>query len=130
MREFRVHHEAMRAAGLTVAGISLDTAESSRMWTERLHLPFPLLSDVDRHAGAAFGVIRRIGLGGWNIEFFRRATFLVDARGMVVAVWERVKVRGHALDIMDVARALEERPPHADAEGGDLSRAARESRPA
>lgn len=130
MREFRVHHEAMQGAGLTLAGVSLDTPESSRAWAQRLHLPYPLLSDIDRLAGNAFGVIRRIGLGGWNVEFFRRATFLIDARGMVVAVWERGKVRGHALEVMGVARALEERPLPAGAESGDVSRAGRESRPA
>jgi len=93
-----------------VAGISPDSAESSRGWAGRLDLPYPLLSDVERRAGTAFGVIRRIGIGSWNLELFRRVTFLVDARGVVVALWGRVKIRGHALDVLEVARALPARP--------------------
>ncbi len=106
MREFRVHYSELKSAGVEVAGISPETPESSLAWARRLELPYPLLSDVERQAGTAFGVIRRIGIGSWNVEIFRRVTFLVDARGQVVASWGRVKVRGHALEILEVARAL------------------------
>ena len=106
MREFRAHYEELKAAGIEVAGISTDTAESSLEWSRRMDLPYPLLSDVDRSAGNAFGVIRRVGIGGWNVEFFRRTTFLVDQRGVVVALWEKVKVRGHALEVLRMGRAL------------------------
>ena len=106
MREFRVHHSELKDAGVEVAGISPDTPESSRTWSRRLELPYPLLSDVERKAGTAFGVIRRFGVGSWSVELFRRVTFLVDARGRVVASWDRVKIRGHALEVLEVARAL------------------------
>ena len=106
MREFRVHYSELKSAGVEVAGISPDTPESSRTWSSRLHLPYPLLSDVERQAGTAFGVIRRLGIGSWKVEIFRRVTFLVDARGVVVASWGRVKTRGHALEVLGVARAL------------------------
>lgn len=110
LREFRVHHAEMRAAGLEVAGVSLDTLEAARRIAERLRLPYPLLSDPGRRAGDAFGVIHRVGLGGFRIELFRRTTFLVDLHGIVRAVWEKVKIRGHARDVMDVARGLGSMP--------------------
>ena len=106
MREFRAHYSELKDAGVEVAGISTDTPESSLTWARRMELPYPLLSDIERNAGAAFGVIRRLGIGSWNVEFFRRTTFLVDARGVVVAVWEKVKVRGHALKVLEMALAL------------------------
>ena len=106
MREFRVHYSELKEAGVEVAGISTDTPESSREWAKRMELPYPLLSDVERVAGNAFGVIRRMGIGAWNVEFFRRSTFLVDANGIVVAMWQKVKIRGHALEVRDMARAL------------------------
>jgi len=106
MREFRAHYDELKEAGVEVAGISTDTPESSRDWARRLDLPFPLLSDEERRAGAAFGVVRHVGIGGWNLEFFKRSTFLVDARGIVVAMWRKVKVRGHATDVLEMARAL------------------------
>ena len=106
MREFRAHYSALGEAGVEVAGISTDTPESSLEWARRMDLPYPLLSDVERAAGRAFGVIRSVGIGSWNVEFYRRTTFLVDARGVVVASWRKVKVRGHALEVRDMARAL------------------------
>jgi thioredoxin-dependent peroxiredoxin len=106
MREFRAHYDALKEAGIEVAGVSTDTPESSREWARRMDLPFPLLSDEEREAGAAFGVIRRVGIGAWNVEFFKRSTFLVDARGIVVAMWRKVKVRGHAAEVLELARAL------------------------
>lgn len=104
MREFRVHYDQLKEAGLEVAGISPDTPESSVEWSRRMDLPYPLLSDVEHEAGAAFGVVRHLGIGSWNVSFFRRSTFLVDARGIVVAMWEKVKVRGHALEVIEMAR--------------------------
>lgn len=106
MREFRVHYSALEKAGVQVAGVSTDTPESSVEWARRMDLPYPLLSDVERAAGNAFGVIRTLGIGAWNVEFFHRTTFLVDARGIVVAMWRKVKIRGHALEVRDMARAL------------------------
>ena len=106
MREFRAHYSALVEAGVEVAGVSPDTPESSAEWARRMDLPYPLLSDVERTAGHAFGVVRSVGIGAWNVEFFRRTTFLVDARGVVVAMWRKVKIRGHALEVRDMARAL------------------------
>ena len=106
MREFRAHHVDLQQLGVEVAGISTDPPENSREFAERMKLPFPLLSDVERKAGQAFGVLRKVGIGSWNVEFFRRATYLVDKRGIVVAMWEKVKVRGHAQEVLQMARAL------------------------
>jgi peroxiredoxin Q/BCP len=117
LREFRAHHEELRAAGLEVAGVSREPAEKNRRWTTRLDLPYPVLSDPEGEAAGHFGVVRRIGIGGWKVEFFRRSTFLIDTDGVVAAVWGDVKVRGHARDVLAVHERLargdagERRPP-------------------
>ena len=89
-----------------MAGVSRDSPESSRGSAKRLHLPYPLLTDTDGEAGRQFGVVRKLGIGGWTIEFFRRSTFLIDFHGNVAAVWGDVKVRGHALEVLEVADAI------------------------
>ena len=66
-----------------------------------------MLSDPDRLAAEAFGGLRRIGIGGWKLELFRRRTVMADRQGMVAAVWERVRVRGHAAEVLAAALALE-----------------------
>jgi peroxiredoxin Q/BCP len=106
MREFRVHHPEFGAAGIAVAGVSREAASANAEWARRLGLPYPLLSDREGEAGHSFGVTRRVGIGGWNIEFFRRCTFLADATGTVAAVWGTVKVRGHAAQVLAAARGV------------------------
>jgi peroxiredoxin Q/BCP len=106
MREFRARHSELVAAGVTVAGVTLDTLESCRTWAKRLRLPYPLLSDEARAAGEACFVIERTALGPWKIEFFRRTTLLTDAAGIVRRVWGDVKIRGHGRDVLEAARAL------------------------
>jgi peroxiredoxin Q/BCP len=106
IREFRERHAAFAAEGIEIAGISADTVESNRHWSERLKLPYPLLSDPERVAAEAFGGLRRLALGGWSVEFFRRRTVLADRLGTVGAVWDKVHVRGHAAEVLAAARAL------------------------
>ena len=89
-----------------MVGVTRDTAESNAHWTRRLKLPYLLLSDTEGKAGRAFGITRQIGIAGWKIEFFRRASILLDVRGVVAAVWGDVKVRGHAAEVIEVAKAL------------------------
>ncbi len=107
LREFRAAHEAFVRQGLAVAGVTRDTPESNLEWATRLELPYPLLSDVDRTAGDAFRLVRRIGIGAWSIEMFRRSTVLIDTHGRIAAVWGNVKIRGHAAQVLAAAAALE-----------------------
>jgi peroxiredoxin Q/BCP len=109
LREFREAHPSFLEAGVSVAGVSTDTLESHAKWIERLHLPYPLLSDPERTAGRALGLVRRVGVGAWGVELFRRATLLVDTRGIIAAAWSQVKVRGHAAQVLEAARALQTR---------------------
>ncbi|HYM81412.1 MAG TPA: redoxin domain-containing protein [Candidatus Limnocylindria bacterium] len=111
LREFREHHEEFRAAGIALVGINADTIEGNRRWTERLGLPYPVLSDPERDAARALGVVLRLGIGAWNIELFRRTTFLVDVQGIVNAVWGKVKIRGHAEDVLSKAKLMIVNPP-------------------
>lgn len=100
-------HPEFEAAGIAVVGISLSPPAENRRWTERLALPFPLLSDTERAAADAFQVMRRVGIGSWSLELLSRATFLADGSGVVRAVWEKVRIRGHAREVLEVARGFD-----------------------
>ena len=113
LREFRVHHDEYVRNGLAVAGVTRDSVSSNREWSGRLGLPYPLLSDPEGVAGAEFGVMRRLMIGGWKIDLFRRSTYLVDLKGVIAAVWREVKVRGHAQDVLETSRALSRLGPTA-----------------
>lgn len=86
--------------------MSSDSLASHREWSGRLRIPYPLVSDTERASANALGLIMRIGIAGWNIELFRRTTLLVGTDGRVAAAWGKVKVRGHATEVLDAALAL------------------------
>ena len=92
---------------MALAGVSTDGIESHHSWTRRLALAFPLLSDPDRLAGHELGLVRRLGVRGWSVELFRRATVLAGRDGRIAAVWTEVKIRGHAKEVLDAALALD-----------------------
>jgi peroxiredoxin Q/BCP len=119
LREFRERHPEFQRAGIEVAGINADTSEHNRVWRERLRLPYPVLSDPDRAAAAAFGGLRRLGLGGWTIELYRRRTVLADRDGVISALWDKVRIRGHAAEVLAAAVALERLRAAGGEAGGD-----------
>ena len=104
LREFRAHHGEFVAAGLGVAGVCRDDVAANRHWTERLELPYPILSDADGVLGRSLGVLRSLRVGGWSVEFLRRATLLAGTDGRLAAVWTNVRIRGHAAQVLEVAR--------------------------
>jgi peroxiredoxin Q/BCP len=111
LREFRERHAEFVTAGIALVGINADTVAGNRRWTERLSLPYPVLSDHERDAARSLGVVLRLGVGAWNLELFRRTTFLIDAEGIVEAVWGKVKIRGHAAEVLTTAKRMMEEPP-------------------
>jgi len=92
-----------------VVGASRDPVESNRYWSRRLRLPYPLPSDRAGALGAELGVTRTLRVGAWKVEFLRRSTLLAGPDGRIAAVWDDVKIRGHAEQVLEAARAL--RPP-------------------
>ena len=110
LREFREHYDEYRAAGVAFAGINSDTIEGNRTWADRLRIQYSLLSDRERIAVRALGALHSVGIGTWKIELFRRSTFLVDRDGIVSAVWGKVRVRGHAREVLEKARLLLQSP--------------------
>jgi peroxiredoxin Q/BCP len=76
-------------------------------WSRRLRLPYPLLSDSERSAAEAFGGLWRLGIAGWSIELFRRRTVLAGRDGVIAALWDKVRIRGHAAEVLEAARVLD-----------------------
>lgn len=90
-----------------MAGVNADTVAGNLAWARRLRLPYPLLSDPERSAAAAFGGLWRLGIAGWSIELFRRRTVLAGRDGVIAAFWDKVRIRGHAAEVLEAARVLD-----------------------
>ena len=104
MREFRAHHAEFEEHGVPVACITRETAAENLKWKKRLEVPFAILSDGDGAAARAFGAVRSIAMGPWNLDLVRRTTVLIDARGEIAAVWSKAAKRGHAKDVLELAK--------------------------
>jgi peroxiredoxin Q/BCP len=91
---------------VAVAGVNSDSPAGNARWTERLRLPFPLLSDPQRVVAGALGGVRRLGIGDWTIDLTRRRTVLAGRDGVIEAVWDKVTIRGHAAEVLRAVRAL------------------------
>ena len=93
-------------AHVKLLGVSRDTVESHRKFTDKHGLKVTLASDGDGSLCAAFGTWVEKNLYGRKYMGIERATFLIDADGKVAKVWRKVKVPGHAEAVLAAAKAL------------------------
>jgi peroxiredoxin Q/BCP len=100
-REFAQLNDKFRSAGAIVLGVSRDSLKSHEKFREKESLPFHLLSDADEKLCKAFDVIHEKTLYGRKYLGIERSTFLIDAQGVLRREWRKVKVAGHAQEVLD-----------------------------
>ena len=105
-QDFRELHGAFRRANTVIVGISPDSIESHHKFKTKFKLPFALLSDEDRKACELFDVIREKSMYGRKFMGVERSTFLIDADGQLRREWRKVKVDGHAAEVLEAAKSL------------------------
>jgi peroxiredoxin Q/BCP len=105
-QDFRDRAKAFAKAGVALVGVSQDSVRSHDGFCAKYDLSFPLVSDVDGTLGNAFGVIKDKVLYGRRFVGIERSTFLFDAGGKLARAWRKVRVPGHADEVLEAARAL------------------------
>jgi len=105
-RSFRDLHGEFRRAGVSVVGISRDSAASHQKFRSKENLGFELLSDEDETLCRLFDVIRDRNMYGRKVRGIERSTFLIDEAGTLVRAWRKVKVAGHAAEVLQAAKSL------------------------
>lgn len=103
---FRDLNAAFARAGTSILGISADSLESHARFKARMRFPFDLLSDADRKVCKLFDVIREKSMYGRKFMGLERSTFLIDAEGRLRREWRKVKVDGHAAEVLEAVRSL------------------------
>ena len=73
---------------------------------KKFKLPFPLASDEDGKVTEAYGVWVEKSMYGKKYMGIERATFLIDAKGVIRDIWRKVKVDGHADEVLKAAEGL------------------------
>ena len=89
-----------------VIGISRDSVASHDKFKKKFKLPFPLASDEDGKICQDYGVWAEKSMYGKKYMGIERSTFLIDGKGVVRNVWRKVKVDGHADEVLAAAEAL------------------------
>ena len=104
--QFRDLYGAFRKAGAVVAGISRDSVKSHEGFKAKKAFPFELIADTDEALCKAFDVIRMKNMYGKQVRGIERSTFLIGADGTLLREWRKVKVDGHAQEVLDAVKAL------------------------
>ncbi|QYX56350.1 peroxiredoxin [Roseovarius sp. SCSIO 43702] len=103
---FTALRDAFDKAGVEVIGISKDSVASHDKFVKKHDLGIPLLSDEDSDVCERYGVWKEKKMYGKTFMGIERTTFLIDGEGRIARVWRKVKVPGHAEEVLDAARAL------------------------
>jgi len=103
---FRDLHDAFTGAGAVVLGASKDSVKRHDNFKAKQGFPFALLSDEDGTLCNAYGVWIKKKLYGREYMGIERATFLIDGKGVVRRIWNKVKVKGHAEEVLQAVRKL------------------------
>lgn len=99
-KQFRDLYKRFRAKGAAVVGVSRDSVKAQAKFKEKYEVPFPLLADVDSTICNAFGVIIEKNMYGRKSLGIQRSTFLIGRDGKIEHVWPKVKVDGHASEVL------------------------------
>ena len=98
--------DRFQAAGATVLGVSKDTVAKHDKFRDKHSLGVPLLSDAEAETCEAYGVWKEKSMYGKKFFGIERTTFLIGADGRIARIWRKVKVPGHAEDVLEAAQAL------------------------
>ena len=103
---FSVLKSQFDAAGAAVVGVSPDSAASHDRFKKKHDLAVTLAADPERVAIEAYGVWKEKSMYGRKYFGVERSTFLIDRKGRIAKIWRKVKVPGHAAEVLAAAKTL------------------------
>ena len=105
-KDFAALADDFAAVGVPVVGVSKDKPAKLAKFAEKYGLRVTLASDEDDGFCEAFGTWVEKSMYGRTYMGIARATFLIGADGAILRVWPKVKVKGHAAEVLDAVKAL------------------------
>ena len=104
--DFKDLHSRFRRQKTVILGVSRDSLASHDKFKKKQAFQFDLLSDTDEKLCRKFDVIHEKTLYGRKFMGVVRSTFLIDADGKLRAEWRKVKVKGHAAEVLEAVKNL------------------------
>ncbi len=99
--DFRDMYKQFKKHDVEVFGISKDSAKTHTKFIDKYELPFSLLVDDNADVCEAYGVINKKSMFGKTFLGIQRSTFLIDEKGIIRAIWRKVKVPGHVEQVLN-----------------------------
>ncbi len=105
-QNFRDLHDEFGAANAVILGVSRESIRSHNNFRGKYDFPFDLLSDPEETLCNTYGVIKEKSMYGRKYMGIERSTFLIDENGVLRREWRKVKVKGHADEVLEAVRSL------------------------
>jgi thioredoxin-dependent peroxiredoxin len=105
-KDFTRLHKDFVKAGVAVAGVSADPVKKQDAFKAKHGLATPLLSDESHEMLAAYGVWGEKSMYGRKYMGIQRTTVLIGPDGRIVHIWPKVKITGHAEEVLAAAKAV------------------------
>jgi peroxiredoxin Q/BCP len=99
--DLRDHYAELTKAGYILLGVSADTEKAQKKFVDKFDFPFPLLADTEKEVIKAFGVWGLKKFMGKEYDGIHRMTFIIDEKGNIERVIDKVKTKEHAAQILD-----------------------------
>ena len=98
--------KSFEKAGAVIIGVSPDSPKSHDKFKDKYNLDFALASDEPKSMLSDYGVWVEKSMYGRKYMGVERSTFLIDSKGKIAALWTKVKVDGHAEEVLKAAQSL------------------------
>jgi thioredoxin-dependent peroxiredoxin len=105
-KDFSCLTAEFEAAGAVIMGVSPDSAQSHAKFRAKHGLTFTLAADETQIAANAYGVWVEKAMYGRKYMGVERSTFLIDGAGKIAKSWRKVKVPGHAEEVLAAVKSL------------------------
>lgn len=96
----RDNYDVLLSKGYKVVGVSADSEKSHQKFIEKNNLPFPLIADTEKEILKAFGVWGPKKFMGKTYDGIHRTTFVIDEKGVIEEVIEKVDTKNHTTQII------------------------------
>jgi peroxiredoxin Q/BCP len=105
-QDFKQQFAEFTALNCVIFGISRDSLRSHENFKRKQQFPFELISDPDEQLCQLFDVIKMKAMYGKQVRGIERSTFLINADGVLVREWRKVKVKNHVNEVLEQLKQL------------------------
>ena len=105
-QDFRDNLTKFKRQNTVILGVSRDSLKSHENFKAKQGFQFELLSDQDEKLCKLFDVIKMKNMYGKKVRGIERSTFLIDSNGKLRQEWRKVKVDGHAEEVLAAVKEL------------------------